>query len=125
MRPKSSSAKTAAEQAVNDIRSLTMFSDSQTAACSNTPKSDHRQLPALALKVPGKERAYAVDLIIVPPLRKARELDPQILQPRRLLRQPRVPSLDAGRLRMEPGDLVVIGQECRGIALASGCYPDC
>ena len=67
------------EQVVNDIRSLTMFSDSQAAACSNTTKSDYRQLSALALKVPGKELAYAVDLIIVTSLRKARELDPQLL----------------------------------------------
>ena len=125
MRPKSSSAKTAAEQAVNDIRSLTMFPDSQAAARSEAPKSDHHHPLAFAFKMPGKELAYAVDLIIVSPLRKARELDPQILQPRRLLRQPRMPSLNAGRLPMEPGDLVVLGQECRGIALASGCYPDC
>ena len=71
---------------MNDISSLTMFPDSQAAACSNTPKSDYRQLPAFALKVPGEELAYAVDLIIVTPLRKAGELDPQILQPRGLLR---------------------------------------
>ncbi len=124
MRPKTSIAKTAAEQAVNDIFSLTMYSDFQAAARSEAPKSDHHPL-AFAFKMLGKELAYAVDLIIVPPLRKARELDPQILQSRRLLRQPRVPRLDAGRLRMEPGDLVVLGQECRGIALVSGCYPDC
>ena len=110
MRPKSSSARKAAEQAVIDIRSLTMFSDSQTAARSEAPKSDHPPPLAFAFKMPGKELAYAVDLIIVSPLRKAREFDPQILQPRRLLRQPRVPSLYAGRLRMEPGDLVVRGQ---------------
>ena len=110
---------------MNDIRSLTMFPDSQAAACSEAHKSDHPPPLAFAFKMPGKELVYAVDLIIVSPLRKARELDPQTLQPRHLLRQPRVPSLDAGRLRMEPGDLVVLGQECRGIALASGCYPDC
>ena len=44
-------------------------------------------------------------------MRKAGYLGPKILKPRRPLGQPNMTSLDAGGLRMEPRDLVILWQE--------------
>jgi hypothetical protein len=55
--------------------------------------------------------ADGIDLVIVTAMRKARNLGPKILKPRRPLGQPHMTSLDAGGLRMEPRDFVIPGQE--------------
>jgi hypothetical protein len=61
--------------------------------------------------VPAQKLTGRVDLVIVTTVRKAGDLGPKILKPRRPLGQPHMPSLDADGLRMEPRDLVILWQE--------------
>jgi hypothetical protein len=56
--------------------------------------------------VPAEELTDRVDLVIVTTMRKAGDLSPKIIKPRRPLRQPNMPSLDAGRLRKQTGNKV-------------------
>ncbi len=65
-----------------------------------------------------KKLADRVHLVIVTAMRKARDLGPKILKPRRPLGQPNMTSLDTGGLRMEPRDLVILWQERVGIRRA-------
>jgi hypothetical protein len=62
-------------------------------------------------KVPAQKLTDRVDLVIVTAMRKAGNLGPKILKPRRPLRKPHMPSLDAGGLRMQTGDLVIPWQK--------------
>lgn len=58
-------------------------------------------------KMPAQKLTDRIHLVIVTAMRKARDLSPKILKPRRPLRQPNMASLDAGGLRMQPRDLVI------------------
>ena len=62
-------------------------------------------------KMPAQKLADGIHLVIVTAMRKARDLGPKILKPRRPLGQPNMASLDAGGLRMQTGDRVIPWQE--------------
>ena len=68
----------------------------QHAEASYAPYPRKLHDPRPHIEVPAQKLTDRVDLVIVTAMRKAGDLGPKILKPRRSLRQPNMASLDAG-----------------------------